>query len=348
MENRRVTIKDVARVAGVSTGTVSRFIRNKGYVGEESKKKVESAIDELQYIPNAAARNMVDGKSKIVGVAVPEINNPFLANLMIRMEESLSMRGYSVMLCNTGFNPHKVETFINDLIMRDAEGVILAATDIIFTDENILSKINKYMYGVSVGQKIPNFDCINFADYELAFQITEYLIKMGHRDIACIAFNENATQTMARKAGFMRAMEKYNIPIRKEMMIGFESILKYVIGENGGYICAQKLFENEKWPTAIVAANDFYAIGAYKAATEHGLTVGEDISVVGFDNIDMANFISPTLTTVDCDTHIMAELAADLLDRKIKGLYKKDETQEVILPASIIYRNSVNKNYEKI
>ncbi|MEG1011309.1 MAG: LacI family DNA-binding transcriptional regulator [Ruthenibacterium sp.] len=340
MGGKRYTIKDVAKVAGTSTGTVSRYISNKGYVSQEARDKIEMAIEQLQYIPNTAARNMVNRKSKLVGVAVPEINNPFLADLMVRIESSLCKRGYSVMLCNTGFDAEKTSTFINDLIMRDAEGIILAASDISCTDSTLARKINHFMAGVSVGQKIPDFDCINFPDMQIATDMTEYLVSMGHKEIACIAFNDVSTQTIIRKEGVIQTLKRHGLPVRPSFFVGFEEGFHYVPGENGGYLCARKLLEQRPWPTAIVAINDHYAIGAYKAATEKGLCVGEDISIVGFDNIDLARFISPALTTVNCDTYAMAELAADLLHQKICGNYGM-ESREIILPAQIVYRNSV-------
>lgn len=342
LTGKRYTIKDVAQVSGLSIGTISRYLNNKGYVSKESRTKIETAIEQLEYLPNTAARNMINRKSWLVGVAIPEMNNPFLGDLMVRIESSLYKLGYSVMLCNTGFNPKKTEGFINDLIMRNAEGVILAATDISWTGSELIQKINKFMAGVSVGQRIPNFDCINFSDLELAFAETEYLISMGHRRIACIAFNPSAAQTITRKEGVIAALKKHALPVEEAYFVGFNDNFPYIPGENGGYICTQKLLQCDVPPTAIVAINDHYAIGAYKAAAEKGLVVGEDISIVGFDNIDMSRFINPAMTTVSCDTTAMAELATDLLHRKICGNFKGDP-QEIILPAQIIYRNSVKK-----
>lgn len=343
VKKKRVTIKDVAVEAGVSIGTVSRYIRNSGYVSETSKVKISKAIADLSYIPNASARNMISRKSKIVGIAVPEINNPFLANLVIRLEEGLSQKGYSVMLCNTGFNMDKASAFIDDLIMRDAEGIILAAMDIICSDIELVNKINYYMCGISVGQKIINFDSINYAERKMAYEMTEYLIRMGHTEIACIAFNKYAFQTIERKAGYMQAIMDYNLPLREEYMVGFDGTLDYVVGENGGYICAKKVLENERHPTAIIAINDFYATGAYQAAKEKGLVIGKDISIVGFDNIELSGLVAPPLTTVDCDVGKMAEHAVRLLDERIRGERDKTAVQEIILPSEPVYRDSVNR-----
>ncbi len=338
--NRRVTIKDVAKAAGVSTGTVSRFISNTGYVSSESREKIEKAISDLHFIPNSTARSMINKKSQIVGVAVPEINNPFLADLVVKIEACLSKRNYSILLCNTGYNTQKTESFIDDLIMRNAEGVILIATDI--SSKKTLEKIHRFLHGVSVGQKILNFDSINFADYKSAYDLTNYLMDIGHEKIACIGFNVNASQTVERLDGVLSALKDRGLPVHEEYMIESSS------GENSGYVCAKKILELEDVPTAIIAINDFYAIGAYEAIYEAGLMVGEDISVVGFDDIGMAKFISPSLTTVNCNTRDMAEIAADLLMEKIKsGNYNSSEGKEVVLPSQIILRDSTKSTKNK-
>lgn len=343
MTKKRITIKDVSLESGLSIGTVSRFIRNTGYVSEEAREKIQAAIEKLQYIPNAAARNMVNKKSRIVGIAVPEINNPFLAELMISIEEDLSKMGYSVMLCNTGFDPDKATRFIDDLIMRDAEGIVLAATDIICTDQALIHKINRYMCGISVGQRVPNFDSVNFADRQLGYQMTEYLIRQGHRRIAFIGYNQYASQTIERKEGYVEALNTYHIPVRSEYMAGFDRNFPYVVGKNGGYFCAKKVLKEKEMPTAIVATNDFSAIGAYKAVKEAGLKVGQDISIVGFDNIDIAENVDPPLTTVNCDTKLMADQATKILDQRINGKEKERQVQEVILTADFVCRESVKK-----
>lgn len=340
MSEKRCTIKDVAKVAGVSTGTISRYLTQKGYVSQQSREKIDAAIKELQYMPNAAARNMVNQKSNLVGIAVPEINNPFLGSLTVKIEACLNKMGYSVMFCNTAFDPVKTEHFVDDLIMRNAEGIILIAADISWTGLNSIRKINKFMAGVSMGQKIPNFDSVNYSEFELGELVADYLITMGHRDIGCISFTENGTQTVQRKNGVISSLKKHQLPIKEQFFVGLNAEMKYIQGENNGYRCAKKLLEGKSHPTAIVAINDYSAIGAYKAVQEKGLRVGEDISIISFDNIEMSQFVFPTLTTVDCDEEELATVTAELLDRRITGK-ENGSPKDILLTAQIIYRNSV-------
>jgi DNA-binding LacI/PurR family transcriptional regulator len=345
MINKRITIKDVALRSGVSTGTVSRFIRNEGYVGAESKSRIAKAIHDLHFVPSAAARSMINHDSQIIGIAVPEINNPFLADLVVRIEAGLSRKNYSIMLCNTGYNNQKTEKFINDLVMRHADGVIMIATHV--SNKRTLEKVRMFMHGVIVGQKASNFDSITFDDQKAAYDIATHIIGLGHKKIACIGFHINAPQTMERKAGTLRALEDGDIPVRSEYMMGYDGFespkLENDDARNVGYLYTKMLIELASPPTAIIAINDFYAVGAYEAVFEKGLKVGEDISVSGFDDISIAKFMTPSLTTVKCDTQAMANLAVEILMRKI---FSEEEEKEgegeknFTLPSDIILRDS--------
>jgi len=330
---KRVTIKDVAEHANVSIGTVSRAINDSGYVGKEARKKIVDAIKNLNYIPNTTARSMVNKKSAIVGVAVPEINNPYLAELVVRIEASLSKKNYSIMLCNTQYKYHKIANFVDDLVMRNAEGVIFIATDII--DENILKKLKNYLYTVSIGQHISDFDSIVFDDYKTAYELTEHLINIGHRRIAMIGFNQNASQTMERVRGFRAAMQKHDVNVSPDYLISSEG------GENSGYYAAKKLLSLKLPPTAIMAINDFYAVHTYAAITESGKNVGSDISVVGFDDILMARLIHPALTTVRYDTQAIADLSTSILHEKI--ITKTDMNREIVLSCNVVLRESARQ-----
>ena len=251
--DKRITIKDVAALAGVSTGTVSRFIRNDGYVGEESKSRIAKAIQDLHYIPSTTARSMINHDSRIIGIAVPEINNPFLADLVVRIEAGLSRKNYSIMLCNTGYSTQKTENFINDLIMRHSGGIIMIATRV--SDKETLEKISMFMHGVIVGQKIPHFDSINFNDRKAAYDIAEYLIGKGHKNIACIGFHINATQTIERRDGVLLALSDNGISARAEYMMGYDGSESAGMENDGarniGYVYTKMLLALDEPPTAI-------------------------------------------------------------------------------------------------
>lgn len=328
MNAKRVTIKDVAIQAGVSIGTVSRQINNKGYVGEEARLKIEKVISELNYLPNTTARSMVMNKSNIVGVVVPEVNNPFLADLVVKIDECLTKENYSMMLCNTQYQQTKLKNFIDDLIMRNADALILVSTNVV--DKLIIEKISAYLTVISVGQHVSDFDCVKFTDHKSAYDLTQHMIDNGHKRIAFVGYHPHASQTMERLNGYKDALKNAGIKIRKE----------YMIKAHGGYRDAEELLNLQERPTAIMAVNDFYAMNAYAAVENYGLTVGKDISIVGFDDIMFSQIVSPSLTTVRCNTQQMANIAASLLFQNIRS-GKKGSEAEIILPSEVIIRNSV-------
>jgi DNA-binding LacI/PurR family transcriptional regulator len=329
---RRVTIKDVAEKANVAIGTVSRYLNNNGYVSGDAMERIQRAIKELDFIPSAAARSMINKKSAIIGVTVPEINNPYLADLVVRIEASLSQMNYSIMLCNTQYKSEKVAAFIDDLIMRNAEGLFLVATDV--NDEAMVKRLSNYLYTVSIGHKLDGFDCIRLTDYESAYELTRHLIDMNHRKIGFIGFNENAHQTVSRVEGYCGALRDAGLAPRDEF------ILQSYAGHRDGYRLAKQLLSLEDKPTAMIAINDFYAMNAYSAISDAGLEVGRDISVAGFDDIFMARFLSPALTTVRCDSDAVVENAIGMLREHLDGK-TQSVPRDIELEATVIYRQSI-------
>lgn len=331
---KRVTIKDVAEKANVAIGTVSRYLNNNGYVSSDAMDRIQRAIKELDFIPSAAARSMINKKSAIIGVTVPEINNPFLADLVVRIEAALSKMNYSIMLCNTQYKSAKVSTFIDDLIMRNAEGLFLVATDV--NDPALEKRMKNFLYTVSIGHKLDGFDCIRLTDYSAAYELTRHLIGLNHTKIGFIGFNENAHQTMSRVEGYCAALMDAGLPVRQEFM------LQSFAGHRDGYHLAKQLLSLDDKPTAMIAINDFYAMNAYSAISDAGLEVGRDISVVGFDDIFMARFLSPALTTVRCDSEAVVENAIGMLKRHMeKG--PKSGPEDVELDSTVIYRQSARR-----
>jgi len=326
-----MTIHDIARMADVSIGTVSRVINNSSLVKEETRRKVNKIIHDTGFKPNAAARSMIKKKSSIVGVIVPEINNPHLADLVVVIEEILSREKLSVLLCNSGYNIEKETGFINELISRNAEGLVLIASEL--GDKAVIDRIGQHLEVVSIGAKIGNFDCVDSTNWQGAFDMVEYLITLGHERIACIGFNKTAKPSIERLNGYIDALRKHGINARDEYMLGTEGT------KTSGYAKASKLLELKSPPTAVFAINDYYAINAYLAVQDKSLTVGRDISIAGFDDIPIARLVNPALTTVRYSTRSMAELATDLLLKRIKK-FGTGESKRILLPTEIVKRES--------
>ena len=328
---KRVTIKDVAKAANVAIGTVSRFLNNNGYVSNEATARIKTAIEDLDFIPSSAARSMINKKSSIIGITVPEINNPFLADLVVRLEATLSKMNYSIMLCNNKYSSLKVANFIDDLIMRNAEGLILVATDI--DDEVLEKKMKNFLRPIFIGHKRAGFDSICIGDYDSSYQLTKHLISLDHKRIGFIGYNENARQTMIRVEGYCAALEDAGLHVLKELM------LQSCAGHSDGYLLAKQLLSMKDRPSAMIAINDFYAVHAYAAIADAGIRVGDDISIAGFDDILMAKFISPPLTTVRCDCQELVDRSIDLLLDMIEGEHEASPT-ELMLSSHLVLRES--------
>lgn len=326
-----ITIKDIARLAGVSIGTVSRTINETGYVADETRKKITKVLEDTGFKPNTAAVSMKIKKSSAVGIIVPEINNPFLSELVVAIEDILSSENLSILLCNSKYRMDKEIGFVEDLIRRNAEGLIFVSSEL--QDEKVLKKIKNSLKVVTIGSKTADFDCVNFTDWQAAFEMVEYLISLGHRKIACIGSNSISWPTMERLRGYADALTKNGIARREEYILTAQDNI------NTGYARTKQLLGLKEPPTAIFAINDFYAINSYIAVREKRLSVGADISIAGFDDITMASLVNPPLTTVKCSTSALAEFATDLLLKRIRG-NACDEPKEVLLPAPIIKRES--------
>ena len=274
---------------------------------------------------------MINKKSAIIGVTVPEIDNPYLADLVVRIESAVSKMNYSIMLCNTQYKGRKIANFIEDLIMRNAEGLFLVATNI--SDPTLLKKMDSYLYTVSIGHKLNDFDCVRMTDYRSAYEVTSHLIGLGHKKIGFIGFNENAFQTMDRVEGYCAALKDAGLGVRTEFM------LQSSADHKDGYHLANQLLSLEDKPTAMIAVNDFYAMNAYSAIADAGLEVGKDVSVVGFDDIFISRFLSPSLTTVRCDSDIVVQNAVNMLKAHMeKGA--QHSPSDIELDSTVIYRQS--------
>lgn len=338
------TIKDVAALAGVSIGTVSRVINNKGYISEMTRQKVMKVVEETQFIPNLNAQTAADRQTPVIGVIIPEINNPFLSYLVSYIEKYLDLENYSVMLCNNLYSTEKTKKFIDRLMQYRVRGLMMIATEI--DDKEYLELVREKMSIVCINTIMEKVDCVNGADWQTTFELTEHLIALGHRDIAYMGFNHASPPTLERLRGFQDAMMKHHLPIREEYLQCTDSTMRPIQNIRDGNhapanILAARLLELPNPPTAIMTINDYYALGVYTECHKHGFTVGRDISVAGYDDIPLTEIMAPPMTSVHCDVDSMAYIATStLLDRlKSKQLQQLDP-RNILVPGSIRLRES--------
>ncbi len=347
----RVTSKDVAKFAGVSPGTVSRAISGKGYLSEEMRGKINAAMKELNFqISTKSAPQAVPQNT--VGIAVPEISHPYLAYIVSELEKLLFAQGYSVVLCNHLYSEDRVTSFIDELMALDASGLIMVATE--FNDITHLKRANEKLSVICINTATQDddhllfSDYINFSDWQTTFDITEHLIELGHRNIAYMGHNPYSPPTMDRLRGYKDAMAKHNIELIQEYIAESKTPLVGVSnGDDSDSMqnkLAAKLLDLPIPPTAIMAINDYYALGVYAEAQKRGLKIGEDISVVGYDDITLATIISPQMSSVNCNITSVSYLATTTLINRINNKNSNIGTEihnKILVPGDFKKRASI-------
>ncbi|CDG88657.1 ribose operon transcriptional repressor RbsR [Xenorhabdus bovienii] len=328
------TMKDVARLAGVSTSTVSYVINDNRYVSERVKKKVNAAIDELNYAPSALARSLKIKQTKTIGMLVTTSNNPFYAEIVRGVERNCYERGYSLILCNTEGDVTRLIRSMETLLQKRVDGLlIMCSENAVLPNDFLLRYPLIPMVTMDWSPFYVSSDVIkdnSLLGGELA---TSYLISQGFRKIACIAGPQDKTPARQRLAGYRKAMKdaQLEIPEGYEIHSDFEFA--------GGLSSMEQLLQLSKPPEAVFAGNDAMAIGAYQALHRAGLSVPDDISVIGYDDISMAPYMIPPLTTIHQPKDELGKLAIDTL------LYRMgnpgSEPKQLILKPKLIERNSV-------
>lgn len=327
--NEKVTIVQIAQLAGVSVSTVSRVINNKGLVNQATRERVQAVIDRMNYTPNKLAQGLVNSQSLTIGLIIPNITNPFNAALIQGVEAVLTRHGYSMFLYISHADEEKENGYLMDLYERRAEGVIQVSS----YEHNVplLKKLNdNSMPVVCVQSKVEGIDCIGTWDYDSMFASTERLIELGHRKIAFLSYDHRATPL--RFQAYVDAHKKHGIPLVPEYMMQGRWDDTH---ESPGALLAMDLLNLPTPPTAIQAVNDYLAFGAYRAIYEKGLRIPQDISVTGFDDLPLSALLTPPMTTVSQPALELGQIAANKVLGRINGSdtsepkYEKMETMYI-------------------
>jgi len=326
------TIKDVAHRVGVSPTTVSHVINETRFVSEELRARVCQAINELDYQPNAIARSLRCKKTQNIGMIIPDIAYSFLAEVAKGVEDVGFKHGYNVILCDSNGALEREAAYIDLLREKQVDGIIFVAAG--ESSQHVETLIKQGMPVISVDRELPGLevDSVLADNLQGGYQATEYLIQLGHRRIGCITGPPDLSVSSQRISGYRQALERYDIPLCDELV---------VIGDfryQEGYRAIRQLLALNEPPTAIFACNDIMAVGAICAAKDKGLGVPEGIAIIGFDDIALASFISPRLTTIAQPKHEMGAIAVELLVERIKE--KNKPFTKVILPVHLVVRES--------
>lgn len=305
------TIEDVARLAGVSTATVSRIINKKGGVRKKTEQRILNVIQELNYIPNAVARSMVVKNTKTIGVIIPDITNPFFPLVVSGIEQQARDKGYFTILCNTNESPEIEKQLIQVLLERNVDGLIITTAD--EEGHQLQPIVDRNIPIVAVDRPIKNLelDTVLVGNTDGAYQATRHLALQGHRKIAIIRGPQNTTPGYERFVGYKRALEDYHIPVTDTF------IMEGDFKEDSGYRAAKALHLMPERPTAIFSSNNLMTIGCLKALFELDWKLGEQVALIGFDDIDIATFIEPQLTVVSRPMRQLGEVAFEILYEKM-------------------------------
>lgn len=306
------TIKDVAKMAGVSTTTVSHVINKTRFVAAETEQLVLQAIKELRYSPSAVARSLKVNTTKSIGMIVTSSETPYFAEIIHAVEESCYRQGYSLFLCNTQNDVEKIQNHLEMLSKKRVDGILVMCAEYTQNSLDLLSNFNDLpMVVMDWGPSNQHTDLIKDNSFEGGYLATEYLIKNGHKKIGIIAGELTKTTAKTRYEGFLKAMQDFQLDVNPNwVMEGF-------FEPEDGYECMNKILAQEELPTAVFCCNDVMALGAISAIGEKGLRVPEDISVIGYDNIHASRFYSPPLTTVHQSKSRLGVRALTLLFERI-------------------------------
>lgn len=330
-----VSIKDVAKEAGVSIATVSRVLNDIDVVNEDTKKKVVDAIDKLGYRPNIVARSLKTQISKTIGIIIPDISNQFYPEIVRGAEDVANIYDYNIMLCNTDLDPEKEMEYLRVLREKMADGVLYMSNSL---EPNILELIDKLKFPVVLvetrdkEEKIPS---VTIDNLKASMEAVQYLIDKGNKKIAYIGLYEDmANEAVLRYKGYEEALRKNNIELNKELVVF--SGLKAKDGYNG----INKILEKNKID-AVFCGADEVAMGAINALRDKGIKVPEDVDVMGFNNIYSSEIFYPKLTTVAEPMYDMGSVGMRML---IKIINKQElEEKDYVLSHRIVERDSCKK-----
>jgi len=334
MKKSTITIKDVAKQAGVSISTVSRVINDSKPVTDEVKQKVLDVIKETGYIPNPLARSLVTKKSQLIGVIVPEVSDSFVNEILNGIEEVAKMYDYEILLANTYSDKAQELKCINLLRAKQVEGIVMISWKVEEEHINYIQNCGIPASYISKTARDYDIHTVSVNNTEATYDMTKYLIEKGHKDIAFIMTSQDDTVLeMERLSGYEKALKEKNIKINKDLIKYGETTYE------AGYSSMKELLDEGKVPHAAFVTGDEAAIGAINAICDAGYRVPEDISVAGFNDVKIAKIYRPKLTTVHQPLYDMGAVAIRMV---IKMINKEPlEDKKIELPYRIVERESV-------
>lgn len=333
MQSRSPTISDVAEHADVSTATVSRCLNLPDKVKPEVRERIGKAIKDLGYVPSGAARALASRRTHTIGAVVPTIDNAIFSEAIQHLQSGLTRANYTLLLANSGYSLDEELREVNSLLSRGIDGIVLVG-----------EMHHPKVYELIEQQKIPYVNlwtynpksknsCIGFDHLKAGQQLAEHLLSLGHREFGIISgFQENNDRALLRFQGIQQTLKNVGLEIPDSKIIE----CRYSVEQ--AHKSLHELLDRHPETTAISCGNDVLAIGAISAARERGLKVPEQLSITGFDNMELTRFLSPALTTINSPSKRMGEHAAEYILEQIQN--KTTDVKRVELEAKLIIRET--------
>jgi len=323
-----VSIKDIARVAGVSPSTVSRALSDHPRISDETKEHIRRLAKKMGYTPSLLARSLVTRDTATIGVVITSAADPFLARLVMSIEETAQEQGYSVLLSSSYRDSERELENVTSFHGRRTRGIIVIGSQI----DNGYLELRDYLSLPIVLSNCPSYphsvSCNNLTG---ARQAVEHLYQLGHRRIAYIASRRSYGSNLARMTGYQQVLADNGISGDPDLILEGDGTLQ------GGCQAAQKLIARNQRPTAFFCFNDMTAIGVLNALRRNGIRVPAETSVVGFDDVEFAAYCHPPLTTVQQPTDVMGQRLVHLLLALIQG---REDVNSEVLPARLVIRET--------
>ena len=341
---KKATLNDIALTTGVAPMTVSRVVNGTGYVSKETREKVLSAVKKMSYRPNGLARNLKRQRTDTVGLVLGDISNPYSTEIANAVRTSLSVRGYNLFICISEQSAKEDIAAFEALVDHNVDGIIVATRSNEDGDKRLTNIADSNLPMVVVGRDFhhDSVDYVSADNLTGGFEATQHLIDLGHRRIAFIGAGFESRSSLKRLQGYLNALGMHGIEVDERLITGRKESASEVPGystEKIGYEGMKRLLSLPKRPTAVFARNDFTAVGAMSAVKEAGLSIPQDIAIVGFDDTPLAIHTMPPLTTVRQPMRLQGQIAAEMLLTRISN-EDPIQRQERVLDCELIVRES--------
>jgi LacI family transcriptional regulator len=333
----KITITEIAKLANVSKSSVSLVLNNKPGVSAVTRAKVLAIIKKYRYHPNQVAQSLAGGETKSIGLVIKEIDNPYFARITQGVYDACSEKGYSVLLGSSEQSIERESEIIKTMVRKRVDGLIISPLQGERPDYSYLGDLMKDAYPFVVLGSVTNFstNVVDIDNHRAAHEAVSYLIRRGHTNVMHMAGPLIHGHAQQRLEGYKQALIDRNLPVRKENVLYVQPSVA------DGYQAGKEFFsKGGELPSAVFCFNDLVAIGLINALTELGLDVPGRISVIGFDDIQIGQYVRVPLTTVHVPAHEIGIAAANLLIRHIGG-GSSSRTESITLEHKIVERNSV-------